>query len=82
MRSIVMRSRVGPDGMVHLDVPSGLTDTEVEVIVILHPIAQPASGHAKDLGWSPGFFESVIGGWHGEPLERENERAYETREEL
>ncbi len=71
MRSIVMRSRSGPDGIVHLDVPSGLREAEVEVIVILHPIAEFPSGQAKDLGWSPGFFESVVGGWQGEPPERQ-----------
>ncbi len=80
MRSVVMRSRVGPDGIVHLDVQSGLSETEVEVIVILHPIMQPASGESKDLGWSPGFFERVVGGWEGESLQREDEGEYETRE--
>lgn len=33
-------------------------------------------------GWMPGFFEEVIGGWVGEPLVREPQGEYETREPL
>lgn len=32
--------------------------------------------------WMPGFFEEVIGGWVGEPLIREPQGEYETRETL
>ena len=30
--------------------------------------------------WPPGFFEEVVGGWQGEPLERPPQGAYERRE--
>jgi len=30
----------------------------------------------------PGFFEEVIGGWAGEPLERAEQGEFETRETL
>ncbi|BCL38199.1 hypothetical protein [Nostoc sp. MS1] len=33
-------------------------------------------------GWNPGFFEEVIGGWVGEPLERPEQGEYESRETL
>lgn len=82
MRSILIRSRVGADGIVHLDVPSGLGETEVEVMVILQPISEPAAGRREEFAWSPGFFESVVGGWEGEPLARANEAEYETRGRL
>lgn len=36
----------------------------------------------KGKGWMPGFFEEVIGGWVGEPLAREPQGEYETREPL
>ncbi|BAZ48849.1 hypothetical protein NIES4103_14600 [Nostoc sp. NIES-4103] len=42
---------------------------------IQHPIP-------KGKGWMPGFFEEVIGGWVGEPLERPEQGEYETREAL
>jgi hypothetical protein len=36
----------------------------------------------EELGWMPGFFEEVIGGWVGKPLERPEQGEYETREAL
>jgi hypothetical protein len=33
-------------------------------------------------GWPKGFFEEVVGGWKGEPLERPAPLTLETREEL
>lgn len=33
-------------------------------------------------GWPDGFFEKVVGGWIGEPLERPLQGDYETRENL
>lgn len=32
--------------------------------------------------WPAGFFEEVIGGWHGEPLERPEQGEYEQRIEI
>ncbi|MGB3203360.1 MAG: hypothetical protein WBB28_00035 [Crinalium sp.] len=31
-------------------------------------------------GWSPGFFEEVIGGWEGEPLVREAQPEIQERD--
>ncbi len=33
-------------------------------------------------GWPQGFFEEVVGGWQGEPLERPLQGEFETRETL
>jgi hypothetical protein len=82
MRSILIRSRVGADGILHLDVPSSLVDTDVEVMVIVAPVSQSDLGHTNELAWSTGFFESVVGGWQGERLIRESEGEYETRAKL
>lgn len=35
-----------------------------------------------DGGWPEGFFERVVGGWQGEPLERPPQGAMETRQAL
>lgn len=32
--------------------------------------------------WPPGYFETVIGGWQGEPLERAEQGEFEQREGL
>ena len=33
-------------------------------------------------GWPERFFDEVVGGWAGEPLERPPQESYETRESL
>ncbi len=38
MQNITLRSRVGTDGRLHLDIPTALTDTELDVIVWLRPV--------------------------------------------
>jgi len=83
MQSIKVRSRVGADGMLHLQIPGGIKDTDLEVIVIFQPIV-PATEAKKpeDLGWPPGFFERTIGCFQDEPLVRGEQGEYEIREEL
>jgi hypothetical protein len=34
------------------------------------------------VGWPPGYFENVIGGWKGDPLVRPAQGEYEEREQL
>ena len=82
MRSILIRSRVGADGILHLDVPSDLPETEVDVMVIVQPVSQSDPGRTEELAWSTAFFESVVGSWQGERLTREFEGESETREKF
>ncbi|MGB3495626.1 MAG: hypothetical protein WBA57_23050 [Elainellaceae cyanobacterium] len=44
MESVKMRQRVGQDGVLHLEIPVGLTDRDVEVMVIYQ--AAPADATA------------------------------------
>ena len=43
MESFKVRQQVGPDGILHLDIPVGLTDREVEVMVIYQPVPSDRS---------------------------------------
>ncbi|MEG4318511.1 MULTISPECIES: hypothetical protein [unclassified Microcoleus] len=82
MQSIKVRSRVGEDGMLHLQIPGGIKNTDLEVIVVFQPVAPATEAKTpEDLGWPPGFFETVIGSWEGEPLVRPEQLEYEMREE-
>ena len=76
MDTIKIRSYVGKDGILHLDIPVEMPDTEIEVTVTIQRVTP------QQRGWMPGFFEEVIGGWVGEPLERAEQGEYETREPL
>jgi hypothetical protein len=83
MQSIKVRSRVGSDGMLHLQIPGGIKNTDLEVIVIFQPVAPATEPKTpEDLGWPPGFFERTFGCFRDEPLVRGEQGEYEIREEL
>ncbi|MBE9160734.1 hypothetical protein [Tychonema sp. LEGE 06208] len=68
MQSIKVRSRVGSDGMLHLQIPVGIKDTELEVIVVFQPITPATEAKTpEDLGWPPVFFERTFGCFQDEP---------------
>ena len=77
MRSIQVRGKTGADGVLHLSIPVGTPDAEVEAVVVVQP-EKPA---ATDDSWPPGFFEQTAGAWQGE-LERAPQGEYEKREPL
>ncbi len=39
METVRLKSHVGNDGVLHLDVPIGLHDTYLEVVVVVQPIS-------------------------------------------
>jgi len=78
MQCIKLHSHIGADGILHLELPVGMTDTEIEVTVTVKAV----NSVTKKKGWMPGFFEEVIGGWVGEPLERPEQGDFEIREQL
>ena len=83
MQSIKLRSHVGPDGVLRLHIPVGLPDTELEVVVVLQPLASTSQQPvAEERRWPPGFFEETAGAWQGELLVRGSQGEYEMREEL
>lgn len=38
MQSLTLRAYVGKDGILRLEIPIGLSDTDVDVVVIYHPV--------------------------------------------
>ncbi|NDJ25579.1 hypothetical protein GS682_28995 [Nostoc sp. B(2019)] len=83
MQSIKLCSHVGADGILHLNIPVGITDKEIEVMVIdqqLEPSAQTKT--PEELGWSPGFFEKTYGICQDDPIVIDSEGDFEVREEI
>ena len=83
MKSITLHSHVGEDGILQLSVPVGMKNVDLEVMVIVQPIAKSESAKTpEELGWTPGFFERTFGAWEGEPLTREDQGELQEREPL
>ena len=69
MQSIKLRSRVSSDGILHLNVPVGMADKELEVMVIFQPLEPSAQTKTpQELGWPPGFFEQTYGSCQDDPI--------------
>jgi hypothetical protein len=83
MQSIKLCSHVGADGILHLEIPVGMTDKEMEVVVIYQQIEPLApSKIPEELGWPPGFFEQTAGSLADDPIQRYPQGEYEARESL
>ncbi|MGR3277251.1 hypothetical protein ACSYAD_19295 [Acaryochloris marina NIES-2412] len=74
---ISIRSHVGADGVLHLEVPTEFSDADLEVTVMLAPVDSLPTQTSE---WQPGFFTDVIGSWEGE-LTRPDQGAFDTRED-
>ncbi len=82
MNSIQLKTRVGADGVLKLEVPVEVTETDLDVLVVFQPLTQRPTAAPDKLGWPTGFFERVAGGWQGEPLERASQGVFENRTKL
>ena len=81
MRSIKLYSLVGSDGILHLEVPVGIENAELEVVVTVRNIS---SGSEKlgELEWLPEFLERTAEVWEEETLDRASPQEVENQEEL
>ncbi|MDI9640702.1 hypothetical protein QM565_33955 [Geitlerinema splendidum] len=61
MKSIKLRSHVGSDGILQLQVPVAHADQDLEVIVIYQAVEVESVKTPEALGWQPGFFERTAG---------------------
>ncbi len=61
MKSVTFRSHVGADGILNLQVSIGVTNIELEVMIIVQPLVQLEVETSARVGWMPSFFEEVIG---------------------
>ena len=83
MQSVTVKSHIGPDGVLNLQIPLGLPETDVEVVVVVQPLAPDATREGStSLGWPPNYFEETFGSFRDHPLVRGDQGAYEVWDEL
>ena len=79
MTRIVIHSRAGPDGVLHVDVPLGTSEADREFRVVIEDTTPPHLQHAVD-EWLA-FVDRTAGAWEGE-FERPEQGQLEMRDEL
>jgi hypothetical protein len=82
MNMFPARTRTSGDGSLHLSIPTGLPDTDVEVLVIVDAVAGGSPAPATADEWPAGFFEAYGGALAGIGFERPDQGASQDRESL
>jgi hypothetical protein len=77
MNRIVLKSRVGANGILQLTLPVGAADADREVQITVEPVGPPALSPEE---WRRGILETA-GKWQGE-FEQPERCEYEQREPL
>lgn len=75
MATFTVKCKAGEDGVLHLDVPCGFPNAELDVTLTVQP-------HSTQDGWPADFFEKVLGGWQGEFPPLGDEGGFEDRQAL
>ena len=70
MQKVQVQSHVGADGILHLDIPVSVTDTDLEVTITIKTIETKQQKTPLELGWPPGFFEETAGALADDPIKR------------
>lgn len=79
MQTIRLKAHVGTDGLLKLEIPLEVADSDLEVEVTISSVDQPA---AIVMAWPPGYFEQTFGALADDPLLRAPQGEYEQREPM
>jgi hypothetical protein len=74
MQAIKLESHVGSDGILKLELPTDLANTDLEVLIVFQP--------KQKRSWPPGYFDRTAGSLANDPIERPPQGEYEQRDEL
>ncbi len=73
METIKLKGRPGADGTLTIQVPEALRNKELEVLVVLQPVALSIENDVEELdelGWPIRFIEETYGSLADDPIER------------
>ena len=82
MVSFSLKTRVMPDGTLQVAIPTGLPEADVDVLVVVRPVAAGSTRNAAPESWPEGFFDRTFGCLAEDPLVREPQLRHEAREKL
>jgi hypothetical protein len=67
---------LAPDGTLDIHVPTGLPESDVEVLLLIEPVLKPADA------WPEGFFERTFGAFSEQPMVRPAQGVADKREAM
>lgn len=69
MQNIQLKTQIGEDGILRVQMPAEVKNTQLEVLVIFQPVTIPREGKtARDQGWPPDFFDKTWGSCANSPI--------------
>jgi hypothetical protein len=78
METIKLKTHIGNDGVLTLQLPPDMANRELEVLIVM----QPAEEDVDELGWPVGFFDRTYGALADDPIERPPHLPLEERDEI
>ncbi|HPV08201.1 MAG TPA: hypothetical protein PLD57_14095 [Aggregatilineales bacterium] len=78
METFKTRAYVGEDGIFKLEVPTSVTDTELEVVLVVQPVREELADQDAWLA----FIEQTAGILSDDPIDRPPQGSYEIREPI
>ncbi len=82
MNSFSIKTRLKPDGMLQVAIPTGLPEADVDVLVVVRPLNAASGAIAQSGSWPEEFFDKTYGCLAEDPLVREPQLQQEAREKL
>jgi len=82
MTSISVKARVRPDGTLQLAVPTGLPESEVDVLLVIRPLDTGSASARSPRSWPAGFFDDTFGSLADNASVRPPQLLLEAREKL
>lgn len=67
METIRLEAQVTEDGLLKLELPTGMANRRLEVLIVMQPIEEL---DVDDLGWPVGFFDRTYGALADDPIDR------------
>jgi hypothetical protein len=80
METIKIKTYVGSDGILKLEMPVGVSNSDLEVLVVVHAI-ETKSESMKRADWL-GFIEATAGSLEDDPIERGDQGIIEVCEPI
>ncbi len=63
-----LKSNVGKDGILRLQIPINMPEQEMDIVVVIQPVYKETEKQYQTIenGWPNNFFKDVVGAWSGD----------------